>query len=90
MLYFRVLHEQCTSSSDRSRPGDIYHPNFCLGHPAYFNLSVRCTTQSAIISSAASQVGVAAAVSEEAKAKQYLDMVNQSGGDFIPLICDLF
>ena len=31
--------------------------------------------------------GVAAAVSEEAKDKQYLHIVNESGGDFVPLIC---
>jgi len=85
-----VLREQGTSTSDRSRPGDIYHPNFRLGRPAYFDLSVRCTTQSAVISSAASQAGVAAAAGEEAKDNQYLDIVNQSGGDFIPLVCESF
>jgi len=71
-----VLHEQGTSTSDRSRPGDIYHPNFRLGHPAYFDLSVRCTTQSPVISSAASQAGVAAAAGEEVKDNQYFDIVN--------------
>ena len=45
------------SSSDSSHPGDIYHPNFCLGDPVYFDLSVRCTTQPAITSSATSQAG---------------------------------
>ena len=54
-------------SSDQSRPGDIYHPDFHLGRPAYFDLSVRSTTQSAAISSASSQAGVAAAVGEIAK-----------------------
>jgi len=51
---------------------------------------VRCTTQSAVISSAASQAGVAAAAGEEAKDNQYFDIVNQSGGDFIPLVCESF
>ena len=83
-----ALHEQCTSSSDCSHPGDLYHPNFYLGCPVYFDLSVRCTTQSAIMSSAAFQAGIAAAVGE--KYNQYLDMVNQSAGDFISLIYETF
>ena len=69
-----VLREQGISS-DQSRPGDIYHPDFHLGHPAYFDLSVRSTTQSAVISSASSQAGVAAAVGEIAKDTQYQDIV---------------
>ena len=32
-----VLREQGISS-DQSRPGDIYHPDFHLGRPAYFDL----------------------------------------------------
>ena len=44
--------------------------------PAYFDLSVRSTTQSAVISSASSQAGVAAAVGEIAKDTQYQDVVN--------------
>ena len=70
-----VLGEQGAPTSDRSHSGNIH-----LGCPAYFDLSVRCTTQSAFISSAASQDGVAAAASEEAKNNQYLDIVNKSGG----------
>jgi len=38
-----VLREQ-SIASDHSRPGDIYHPDFALGRPTYFDLSVRCTT----------------------------------------------
>ena len=57
-------------SSDQSRPGDLYHPDFHLGRPDYFDLSVRSTTQSAVISSASSQAGVAAAVGEIAKDNQ--------------------
>ena len=32
-----VLWEQGIASSDHSHPGDIYHPDFSLGHPAYFD-----------------------------------------------------
>ena len=68
----------------------IYHPNFRLHRPAYFDFSIRCTTQSAVISPAASQAGVAAAAGEEAKDNQYLDIVNNTAGDFIPLDCKTF
>ena len=61
-----------------------------MGHPAYFDLSVRCTTQPAFISSAASQAGVAAATGEEAKNNRYLESVTNDGGDFIPLVCESF
>ena len=74
-----VLCEQGTPTSAHSRLGDIYHPNFHLGCSAYFDLSVRCTTRSAIISSAASQAWVATAASERDKDNQYLDIVNKSG-----------
>ena len=70
-----VLREQGISS-DQSCPGDIYHPDFHLGRPAYFDLSIRSTTQSAVISSASSQAGVATAVGEIAKDTQYQDAVN--------------
>ena len=52
-----------------------------------FCLSVRYTTQPAFISSAATQAGVAAAASEEAKHNHYLESVANDGGDFIPLVC---
>jgi len=40
------------------------------------------------LSSAASQAGVATAAGEEAKDDQYLNIVNQSEGDFAPLVCE--
>ena len=33
---------------------------------------------------------MAAAADEEAKDNQYFDIVNQSGGDFIPFVCESF
>ena len=48
----------------------IYHTDFHLGRPAYFDLSFRSTTQLAVISSASSQAGVAASVGEIAKDTQ--------------------
>ena len=45
-----VLKEQRASFDDSSRPGDIFHPDYQLGHPAYFDVSVCSTTQPAHIS----------------------------------------
>jgi len=74
--------------SDQFPRGDIYHPDFLLGRPAYFDLSFRSTTQSAVISSASSQAGVAAAGGEVTKdVNSYQNIVNENGGDFIPLVC---
>ena len=81
--YPGVLREQNVASY-QSRPGDIYHPDFILGHPAYFDLSVRCTTQPSFIFAAASKAGVAAAAGEEAKDDHYLETVNNHGGEFFP------
>ena len=81
-----VFREQGISSV-QSHPGDIHHPDFRLGRPAYFDLSVS-TTQSALISCASSQAGVAAAAGEVAKDTKYQDMVSDSGEDFIPLVCE--
>ena len=55
-----VLWEQGIASSDHSHPGDIYHPDFSLGHPAYFGLY---HSAFAFLRSAASKAGVAAAAS---------------------------
>jgi len=82
-----VLREQGIAF-EQPRPGDIYHPDFTLCRPAYFDLSVRCTTQPYFVSSAASQAGVAAAANEEAKDDHYLETVSDHGGEFIPLVCE--
>ena len=61
-----------------------------LSHVRSLLSMVRCTTQSAVISSAASLAGVADAAGEEAKDYQYLDIINKSGGGFISLVCESF
>ena len=77
-LYTNTANERINISSD------IYHPDFNLGRPAYFNLFIRSTTQSAVISS---QAGVAATGGEVAKDTQYQ---SADGGDFISLVCETF
>ena len=64
-----VLKER-VSYEDNSRPGDVYHPDFQHGHPAYFDVSVRSTTQPSHISFS-SCAGVAAAAGEIAKDQRH-------------------
>ena len=85
-----------SSKDERSRlkneacPGDVYHPDFHCGHAAYFDLSVRSTTQPSYISSASSCAGVAAAAGELAKDQRHQDAVEEAGCDFIPLVVETF
>ena len=67
-----TLKEQRASFDDNSKPGDIFHPDFQNGRPAYFDVSVRSTTQPSHISSSASCAGVAAAAGEVAKDANHL------------------
>jgi len=82
-----VLKEQHVSYSDGLRLGDVFHPDFQHGRSAYFDISVRSTTQPAYISSSASCAGVAAAAGELAK---HLAAVEKAGADFIPLVVETF
>ena len=82
-----VLKEQRASFDDSSCPGDIFHPDYQLGRPAYFDASVRSTTH---ISSSASCAGVAAAAGVVAKNVKHLAIVEKAGGDFIPLVVESF
>ena len=88
-----VLKEQRASYDDGLRPGDVFHPDFQHGRPAYFDVSIRCTTQPAFISSCDSCAGVAAAAAaagEVAKDKKHLAAVEKVGSDFIPLVVETF
>ena len=85
-----VLREQRASYDDGLRPGDVFHPDFQHGHPAYFDVSIHCTTQPAFISSCASCAGVAAAAGEVAKDEKHLAAVEKVGSDFIPLVVETF
>ena len=45
-----VLREQRVSGDNQSRPGDLYHPDFCQGCPAFFDVSVHNTLSPSFIS----------------------------------------
>ena len=83
-----ALKEQRASFAYNARPGDRFHPDFQHGRPAYFDVSVRSTTQCSHISSSASGAGVAAAAGEVAKDARHLDIVEKVGGDSIPLVVE--
>jgi len=85
-----VLKEQRVSYSDGLRPGDVFHPDFQHGRSAYFDISVRSTTQPAYISSSTSCAGVAAAAGELAKDEKHLAAVEKAGAEFIPLVVETF
>lgn len=61
-----TVQEQWCGTTNK-RPGDIYHPNFSLGKPAYFNLSVRGSLQPQFLVKAALQAGAAAEMGEKEK-----------------------
>ena len=54
-----------------------YHPDFQHGRPAYFDVSVRSTTQPSHISFSSSCAGVAAAAGELAKDQRHQDAVDR-------------
>ena len=78
------IKEQHVSCEDHSCPGNVYHPDFQYGHPAYFDVSVYSTTQSSHIFS--SCAGVTAAAGELAKGQRHQDAVEEAGCDFVPLV----
>ena len=43
-----------------SRPGDVFHPDFQQGRPAYFDIMIRNSLQSSYISMSAREAGAAA------------------------------
>ena len=85
-----ALKEQRVSYEDNSRPGGVYHPDFQHGCPAYFDVSVRSTTQPSYISFSSSCAGVAAAAGELAQDQRHQDAVEEAGCDFVPLVVETF
>ena len=77
-------------SSDRLHPGDVFHPDFQHGWPAYFDVSIRSTTQPSFISSSAFFAEVAAAAGEIAKDEKHLAALESTGSDCIPLVVEYY
>ena len=82
-----VLNEQCALSNGGLHQGDVFHPDFQHGRPAYFDISICSTILSPF---SASYAGVAAAAGEVAKHEKHFASVEKVGSDFIPLVLKCF
>ena len=56
--------EQTCSSNCKARPGDIFHPDFVDGRPAFFDVTARNTVQAKYVCEAAEMAGAAARAGE--------------------------
>ena len=75
--------QRCGSSLDR--PGDVNHPDFLYGKPAYLDVTVCNPLQDSILSQSAVTAGVAASWGEVEKDAHHEEAVLGAGGIFIPL-----
>jgi len=92
-IVYHVLSQSHTGThkEDQSRPGDVYHPDFQHGHPAYLTYQyVVLPMQALYISSCSSCAWVAASAGELAKVQRHRDTVEEAGCDFIPLVVETF
>ena len=77
--------QRCGSSLDR--PGDVYHPDFLYGKPAYFDVTVRNPLQVSILSQSAVTAGVAASRGEVKKDAHHEEAVLDAGGSLFLGLC---
>ena len=82
--------EQGCSTLSFDRLGDVYHPDFSQGKPAYFDVSVRNSFSPSHIINAASKAGVAAEAGECEKDLRHDENVAAAGGIFYPLIVETY
>ena len=82
--------EQRCASDWQLRPGDVFHPSFHNGKPGYFDVTVRNTLQPAFLLRGAEQAGIAAEAGGAAKDQLHATAVEESGGEFYPIIVESF
>ena len=80
--------EQKCGGESNNRPGDVFHPDFLEGRPAFFDVSVRNSLQPSYVSKAAIKPGAAAEAGEIEKDEKHERAVTQAGGHFYPLIVE--
>ena len=73
---------------DNSRPGDIFHPDFVQGKPAYFDVSERNSLQPQFLCRAASHAGAAGEAGEMEKDARHEEGVIAAGGVFFALVVE--
>ena len=79
-----------TSDHDHSRPADILLPNWALGKPAAFDISVTSPLNPKIVSVAALSAGAAALSTEELKHTENDPKCNALGLCCIPLVSESY
>ena len=85
-----VLREQRCSFNKGDRSGDVYHPNFVQGKPAFFDVTVRNSSTDNCVNNCSFQAGAAAEAGEMAKDLRHDANVTASGGVFYPLVVESF
>ena len=70
--------QHCGSNLDR--PGDVFHPDYLFGKPAYFDVTVCNPLQDSPLSQSADLAGVAASLGEVKKDAHYEEAVCDAGG----------
>ena len=80
--------EQGCSTFNYKKPGDIFHPDFLDGLPAYFDITVRNSLLPQFITVAATCPGAAADAGEKEKDKKHNDDVTHAGALFYPLVVE--
>ena len=66
--------EQHCGGYDNSHPGDVYHPDFLLGRPAYFDITIKNSFQPSYVVHSAHCAGAAAAAGEIGKDDRHMAM----------------
>ena len=84
----RCRREARCSSSNQTRPGDVYHPDFESALPAYFDLSVGSSLQPSFLSQAASHPGAAPEAGEMENNERHHLNVSGTGSIFHPLVVE--
>ena len=77
-----------TSEHDHSRPADILLPNWALGKPAAFDISVTSPLNPQIVSVAGLSAGAAALSTEERKHTENDPKCNALGWCCVPLVTE--
>ena len=79
--------EQCCNT-DLDHPGDVFHPDFQFGKPAYFDLYVHHPLQDSLICLSAATAEVAAGCAEVDKDSHHEVSVRAAGDIFVYLVVE--
>ena len=83
-----IKEQRCGDNNNNNMPGDVFHPDFRFGKPAYCNVRVRGSLQPHYLSKAADHPGVAGEAGEIEKDEKHEDDVLTASGVFFPLVME--